>query len=116
VILDRWLTILITVLLVCVVAITVATTLALTNDEQRERPFPRGPAWATLRASESGEDRLRDALGEKCTFDKMYVILLDSGPEGYEAVSVPGDCEIRRFTIRPEDGELQTDDPLAIGL
>lgn len=99
------------------VAVAAAMALAGYGDESGERPLamPRGPVMAALDLTADGKDRWRETLGDECDLENLLVIALDSGPDGYDVISMPGPCEVERFTVAREHGRLRPDYALTLG-
>lgn len=83
-----------------------ATTVAAGG--QGNLPVPRE---AIIDLTRTGKEKWRSALGPDCRLDDVFVMVVGSGPEGYDVVSMPGACHVNRFTVAPDDGGIRPEDP-----
>jgi hypothetical protein len=70
------------------------------------------PVAATLDLTPLGKARWDTTLGPDCNMEKVPLLVLGRNAQGYEVVTIPGDCDLNRFTVVPEDGALRTNAPL----
>jgi hypothetical protein len=68
--------------------------------------FPRGPQLAILDLDAAGKRKWAGTLGAHCNLDRVSIMALGQDADGLDVVSMPGRCDVNRFHLSWDDGEI----------